>query len=90
VSALVPPCSLPQQNDWIGGKRVAYRRALEDALTRIRQRLAEIPGVQKAVLFGSAARGRRDLFTDLDLLVVMQSDSEFIQRSAGSHRQKET
>jgi len=77
------------QSDWIGGKREAYRQALENALARIRQRLAEIPGVQKAVLFGSSARGRRDLFTDLDLLVVMQSDLDFIQRSAELRRRLE-
>ena len=52
------------QNDWIGGKRDAYRQALEDALARIRHRLADIPEVRKAILFGSSARGRRDLFTD--------------------------
>ena len=68
------------QNDWIGGKREAYRRALEDALARIRQRLADIPEVRKAILFGSSVRGRRDLFTDLDLVVVMQSGTDFVQR----------
>jgi len=77
------------QNDWIQGKRAAYRQALENALARIWQRLAEIPEVQKAVLFGSSARGRRDLFTDLDLLVVMQSDLDFIQRSAELRRRLE-
>ena len=77
------------QNDWIQGKRAAYRQALENALARICQRLAKIPAVQKAVLFGSSARGRRDLFTDLDLLVVMQSDLDFIQRSAELRRRLE-
>jgi predicted nucleotidyltransferase len=77
------------QDDWIGGKREAYRQALENALARIRQRLADIPEVRKAILFGSSDRGRRDLFTDLDLLVVMQSDLDFIQRSAELRRRLE-
>ena len=77
------------QNDWIGGKRDAYRQALEDALARIRHRLADIPEVRKAILFGSSARGRRDLFTDLDLVVVMQSGTDFVQRSAELRRRLE-
>lgn len=68
--------------DGISEKRTAYRKALDDALARIRERLAETPQVQKAILFGSYAQGRRDLFTDLDLVVVMTSDSGFIERSA--------
>ena len=69
-------------SDGIREKRAAYHQALDDALGRIRERLAATPQVQKAILFGSYARGRRDLFTDLDLVVVMTSDSGFIERSA--------
>lgn len=68
-------------SDEISEKRAAYRLALDDALGRIRARLAETPQVQKAILFGSSARGRRDLFTDLDLVVVMRSDLGFLERS---------
>ena len=77
------------QSNWIGVRRADYRQALEDALVRIRQRLAEIPEVRKAILFGSSARGLRDLFTDLDLVVVMQSDMGFIERSAELRRRLE-
>ena len=31
-------------------------------------------------LFGSYARGRRDLFTDLDLLVIMETESGIVDR----------
>ena len=36
----------------------------------------------KVILFGSYAAGRRDLFTDLDLLVVMESQQDFLTRTA--------
>ena len=71
------------QGDWISVRRAEYSQTLEDALARIWKRLVEIPEVRKAILFGSSARGWRDLFTDLDLLVVMQSDLDFVQRSTG-------
>jgi predicted nucleotidyltransferase len=38
--------------------------------------------VQKIILFGSYATGRRDLFTDLDLLVIMDSSLDFVTRCA--------
>jgi predicted nucleotidyltransferase len=37
-------------------------------------------GARLIILFGSYAAGRRDLFTDLDLLVVMDSDLPFVER----------
>jgi predicted nucleotidyltransferase len=36
--------------------------------------------VERVSLFGSYARGRADLFTDLDVLVVMQTDKTFPER----------
>ena len=44
-------------------------------------------GASLVVLFGSAARGRRDLFTDLDLLVVLPSDLPFIERTGALYSQ---
>ncbi|NPV06392.1 MAG: nucleotidyltransferase domain-containing protein [Anaerolineae bacterium] len=41
-----------------------------------------MPGVHRVILFGSYARGRRDLLTDLDLLVVMDSALDFVGRTA--------
>jgi hypothetical protein len=49
-------------------KREQYRDALKDAVQRIATSLAQKPEVERAILFGSYARGRRDLFTDLDVL----------------------
>ena len=45
-----------------------------------------MPDVQLVLLFGSYATGRRDLLTDLDLLVVMQSPLDFVTRSGTCSR----
>ena len=63
-------------------KRRQYRQTLDDALEEIIRRLGEIPEVEKAILFGSYASGRRDLFTDLDLIMVMETGQDLIHRTA--------
>jgi predicted nucleotidyltransferase len=68
-------------------RRGQYRRALDEALEHVRERLAGMPDVELVILFGSYAAGRRDLFTDLDLLVVMHSDKDFVTRTANLYRQ---
>lgn len=45
-------------------------RAAASLNSRLRGRLARIPGVRRAVIFGSAARGGERPGSDLDLLVV--------------------
>jgi predicted nucleotidyltransferase len=62
--------------------RQAYQRKLEAALDLLTDQLSRLPEVRLVVLFGSYATGRRDLFTDLDLLVVMKSDQDFVTRTA--------
>jgi predicted nucleotidyltransferase len=52
---------------------------LETELHRIVEQLKEL-GAHLVVLFGSYARGRRDLLTDLDLLVVLPSEEPFVVR----------
>ncbi|MBN1888386.1 MAG: nucleotidyltransferase domain-containing protein [Thermoflexales bacterium] len=42
--------------------------------------------MEKVILFGSYAAGRRDLFTDLDVLVVMHSPLDFVSRCAALAR----
>jgi predicted nucleotidyltransferase len=63
-------------------QRQRYRRALAEALDAIPKALAQKPEVRQAILFGSYAAGRRDLFTDLDLLIVMDSSQDFVSRTA--------
>ena len=42
--------------------------------------LSGLEEVERVSLFGSYARGRADLFTDLDILVIMHTDKGFIDR----------
>lgn len=71
-------------------RRAQYRQALDDALNRILDHLTKMPEVEKVILFGSYAAGRRDLFTDLDLLVVMDSKQSFVDRTAELYRKIQT
>ncbi|MEA3375240.1 MAG: nucleotidyltransferase domain-containing protein [Chloroflexota bacterium] len=63
-------------------KRQEHQLALADSLQRVRAALAERPDVKRAILFGSYQEGRRDLFTDLDILIVVESDLDFLSRTA--------
>jgi predicted nucleotidyltransferase len=63
-------------------KRLKYRQALEKSLDEILKHLSQMPEVEKVILFGSYAAGRRDLLTDLDLIVVMETDQDILQRTA--------
>ncbi|MCX7750170.1 MAG: nucleotidyltransferase domain-containing protein [Candidatus Bipolaricaulota bacterium] len=61
-------------------RRERYARRLDRALELAVSRLASLPEVERVILFGSYARGRRDLATDLDLLVVMRTEEGFLDR----------
>lgn len=63
-------------------RRQEYALALENALDRLLDELRRKPGVERVILFGSYGQGRRDLLTDLDMIVVMQSDQDFVTRTA--------
>ena len=55
------------------------RKALEAQLSEIQRRLADM-GVQKAILFGSLARDEVTPFSDLDLIIVQETDARFLDR----------
>ncbi|MGH7546502.1 MAG: nucleotidyltransferase domain-containing protein [Gemmatimonadota bacterium] len=61
-------------------KRAAYASRLEEAVRRLVETLSAVDAVRRVSLFGSYARGRRDLFTDLDVLVVMDTTTGFLER----------
>ncbi len=61
-------------------RRAAYALKLEESVRRLVQVLSELPGVQKVILFGSYPRGKRDLLTDLDILVIMHTKLGFLER----------
>jgi predicted nucleotidyltransferase len=63
-------------------KRKEYHRSLDTSLKKIIDQVGDIPEIHQVISFGSYARGKRDLFTDLDLIVIMETEKEFIQRTA--------
>jgi len=65
-------------------KRREYRELLRRSVDTVVSRLSG-PAVERISLFGSYARGRADLFTDLDILVIMQTDRPFIERAGEIH-----
>ncbi len=71
-------------------KRETYVQLLAPELDNLIRQLRQIPAVQQVILFGSYAHGQADLLTDLDLLVVMSSDLNFVPRCANLARQLHT
>jgi predicted nucleotidyltransferase len=71
----------------LSAERKRYVDSLEHDLAQLVQQLSRLPNVQRVLLFGSYAAGRRDLFTDLDLLVIMDSPLDFASRCADLARQ---
>jgi len=67
-------------------RRAQYCEALKQALEQAVARLSQLPEVERIILFGSYQRGRRDLFTDLDLLIVIDSPEDPVTRSARLYR----
>ena len=67
-------------------QRKNYAKALDQDLESLVAQLRALPEVRQVILFGSCAVGRRDLFTDLDLIVVMDSPLDFVSRGAALAR----
>ena len=65
----------------LDAERERYIATLAEDLERLVQQLSHIPEVRQVIVFGSYAAGRRDLLTDLDLLVVMDSALDFVARN---------
>ena len=61
-------------------KRERYVVDLEEAVSRATEVLSALPEIRLVSLFGWFARGRRDLFTDLDFLVVMETEADVVDR----------
>jgi len=53
----------------------------QDLLDEVVRRIVEGYGpVERILLFGSAARGEQDAWSDLDLIVIKQTSERFIRR----------
>jgi len=68
-------------------RQAERRKLLESEAGRIADQLARDPTVRQVIAFGSAARGEVRSFSDLDMIVVMATELEFIERSAALWRQ---
>jgi predicted nucleotidyltransferase len=55
------------------------RYTLEE-LTRLARGPLEAAGAERAVVFGAFARGRADGYSDLDLVVVLETERPFLER----------
>ncbi len=60
----------------------AHIADLEEALASLAQPLRRMPEVWQVILFGSFAAGRRDVFSDRDLVVVKVPTRDFVSRNA--------
>lgn len=61
-------------------RREEYVSQLEASVRRLVEVACAWPAVERVILFGSYARGRRDLLTDLDVVVVLRSELPFLDR----------
>ena len=61
-------------------KRREYAILLKSSVNVIVNKLSGMEQVERISLFGSYARGKEDLFTDLDVLVIMKTDLNFVER----------
>ncbi len=62
-------------------QRQEHAASLTRNLEKLTAALSADLRVQRVILFGSYLAGRRDLFTDLDVIVVMDSEQDFITRT---------
>jgi predicted nucleotidyltransferase len=58
--------------------RREHARLLEESVQKMVKVLRG--WVEMISLFGSYARGRSDLFTDLDILIIMKAEKSFVDR----------
>lgn len=61
-------------------KRADYANRLESTLQSLIEVLSRWDEVERISLFGSYARGRHDLGTDLDVVVLMRTEEPFLER----------
>jgi predicted nucleotidyltransferase len=70
-------------------RRQAHGQRLQAELARLVEVLAALP-VEQVILFGSAAREQTGLTSDLDLLVVWDTELPFLERTVALYRVLDT
>lgn len=71
--------------DRVRARRKAHVAELGAEIERLTRAAADM-GAERVVLFGSAARREAGLMSDLDLLIVWDSDLDFVERCAEVYR----
>jgi predicted nucleotidyltransferase len=59
--------------------RERHTRRLRTELDRLRRKLSTMH-IRKAILFGSLARGNTTIFSDIDLIIVQETNARFLDR----------
>jgi predicted nucleotidyltransferase len=59
-------------------KRKKYQELLKESLERVVKVLS--PRAERISVFGSYPKKEADLFTDLDILIIMKTDKPFLER----------
>ena len=72
---------MPKEN--LSEPAAVLRRSvhLKAELKRLRSLLADLPHIRQVVVFGSAATGQTHEWSDLDLMVIEDSEAPFVERS---------
>ncbi|MCS6937464.1 MAG: nucleotidyltransferase domain-containing protein [Candidatus Bipolaricaulota bacterium] len=86
MSAKTPPPAPPRHGEGrssaLDRERLRYENALARVVAALPRAFTQIPEVERAWLFGSYLHGRRDLCTDIDLIVLVHSDRDIVTRTA--------
>lgn len=61
-------------------ERLHYSQSLKESLEKAVALLSRLNEVEKVSLVGSFSRGQADLFTDLDIVVIMKTDRGMLER----------
>jgi predicted nucleotidyltransferase len=62
-------------------KKEEHLAQLKQEYSRVKKELIEL-GVLKIIKFGSSVRGELGVFSDIDLLIIMESENTFVERLA--------
>jgi len=66
-------------------RKAAHLEALRRETSRIVEEAAKM-GAKKVILFGSFSQGSACIFSDLDILIIMDSELDFLTRTTEAYK----